>query len=335
VRRALAGKEKAAILLISLGPELSAKVLKYLREDQIEELTLEIASMRRIEPEVRDRVMEEFHQLCLAREYIAQGGIEYAREVLEQALGTQRALDIINRLTASLQVRPFDFARKMDAAQLLNFIQNEHPQTIALVTAYLQPEQAAAILSALPPEKQIDVAKRMALMDSTSPEIIQQVEHVLERKLSTLTNQEYARAGGVETVVKVLNQVDRGTEKTILEALEREEPQLAEEIKRRLFTFEDIVQLDDRAVMRVLREVDLNRDLPLALKVASEEVRRKIFKNMSKRAVETLQEEMSYLGPVRLRDVEEAQQKIVNIVRKLEEAGEIVIARGGEDELIV
>ncbi|MDI3538589.1 MAG: flagellar motor switch protein FliG [Bacillota bacterium] len=335
MRRALAGKEKAAILLISLGPELSAKVLKYLREDQIEELTLEIASMRRIEPEVRDRVMEEFHQLCLAREYIAQGGIEYAREVLEQALGTQRALDIINRLTASLQVRPFDFARKMDAAQLLNFIQNEHPQTIALVTAYLQPEQAAAILSALPPEKQIDVAKRMALMDSTSPEIIQQVEHVLERKLSTLTNQEYARAGGVETVVKVLNQVDRGTEKTILEALEREEPQLAEEIKRRLFTFEDIVQLDDRAVMRVLREVDLNRDLPLALKVASEEVRRKIFKNMSKRAVETLQEEMSYLGPVRLRDVEEAQQKIVNIVRKLEEAGEIVIARGGEDELIV
>lgn len=335
MRRALAGKEKAAILLISLGPELSAKVLKHLREDQIEELTLEIASMRRIEPEVRDRVMEEFHQLCLAREYIAQGGIEYAREVLEQALGTQRALDIINRLTASLQVRPFDFARKMDAAQLLNFIQNEHPQTIALVTAYLQPEQAAAILSALPPEKQIDVAKRMALMDSTSPEIIQQVEHVLERKLSTLTNQEYARAGGVETVVKVLNQVDRGTEKTILEALEREEPQLAEEIKRRLFTFEDIVQLDDRAVMRVLREVDLNRDLPLALKVASEEVRRKIFKNMSKRAVETLQEEMSYLGPVRLRDVEEAQQKIVNIVRKLEESGEIVIARGGEDELIV
>jgi len=335
VRQALAGKEKAAILLISLGPELSAQVLKHLREDQIEELTLEIASMRRIDPEVRDRVMEEFHQLCLAREYIAQGGIEYAREVLEQALGTQRALDIINRLTASLQVRPFDFARKTDAAQLLNFIQNEHPQTIALVTAYLQPEQAAAILSALPPEKQIDVAKRMALMDSTSPEIIQQVEQVLERKLSTLTNQEYARAGGVETVVKVLNQVDRGTEKTILEALEREEPQLAEEIKRRLFTFEDIVQLDDRAVMRVLREVDLNRDLPLALKVASEEVRRKIFKNMSKRAVETLQEEMSYLGPVRLRDVEEAQQKIVNIVRKLEESGEIVIARGGEDELIV
>lgn len=335
MRQALGGKEKAAILLISLGPELSGQVLKHMREDQIEELTLEIASLRRVEPEVRDRVLEEFYQLCRARDYIAEGGIQYAREVLEQALGTQRALDIINRLTASLQVRPFDFARKTDATQLLNFIQNEHPQTIALVAAYLQPEQAATILSALPPEKQIDVAKRMALMGSASPDVIHEVEQVLERKLSSLTSHEYARAGGVEAVVKVLNAVDRGTEKTILEALSREEPELAEEIKRRLFTFEDIVQLDDRAVMRVLREVDLNRDLPLALKVASEEVRRKIYKNMSKRAVETLQEEISYLGPVRLRDVEEAQQKIVNIVRKLEESGEIIIARSGEDELIV
>ncbi|BCV24921.1 MAG TPA: flagellar motor switch protein FliG [Firmicutes bacterium] len=335
MRQALAGKEKAAILLISLGPELSAQVLKHMREDQIEELTLEIAGLKRVEPELRDKVLEEFHQLCLARECISQGGITYAREVLEQALGTQRALDIINRLTASLQVRPFDFARKTDAGQLLNFIQNEHPQTIALVAAYLQPEQAAAILSALPPEKQIDVAKRMALMDSTSPDIVLQVEQVLERKLSTLTSQEYARAGGVESIVKVLNAADRGTEKTILEALEREEPELAEEIKRRLFTFEDIIQLDDRAVMRVLREVNLNHDLPLALKVASDEVRHKIFKNMSKRAVETLQEEIGYLGPVRLRDVEDAQQKIVNIVRKLEESGEIVIVRGGEDELVV
>jgi flagellar motor switch protein FliG len=335
VRQTLDGKQKAAILLISLGPELSGQVLKHMREDEIEELTLEIAGMRKVEAAVRDRVLEEFHELCLAREYISQGGIEYARNVLEEALGTQRALDIINRLTASLQVRPFDFARKTDASQLLNFIQNEHPQTIALVTAYLQPEQAAAILSALPAEKQIDVAKRMALMDSTSPDVIREVEQVLERKLSSLASQEYARAGGVESVVKVLNAVDRGTEKTILEALTREEPELAEEIKRRLFTFEDIVQLDDRAVMRVLREVDLNRDLPLALKVASEDVRRKIYKNLSKRAVETLQEEMGYLGPVRLRDVEEAQQKIVNIVRKLEESGEIVVVRGGEDELVV
>lgn len=335
VRQGLSGKEKAAVLLVSLGPELSGKVLKHLREDQIEELTLEIASLRRVEPDLADSVFREFHQLCLAKEYIGQGGIEYAHDMLERALGTQRALDIINRLTASLQVRPFDFARKADAAQLLNFIQNEHPQTIALVTAYLQPDHAAQILSSLSPEKQIEVAKRMALMDSTSPDVIHQVEQVLERKLAATASQEYAQAGGIESIVNVLNAVDRGTEKTILEALSQQEPELAEEIKRRLFTFEDIVTLDDRAVMRVLREVDLNRDLPLALKVASEEVQRKIFKSMSKRAVETLQEEIGYLGPVRLRDVEEAQQKIVNIVRKLEESGEIVIARGGEDELIV
>jgi flagellar motor switch protein FliG len=335
VRQGLSGTKKAAVLLISLGPELSSQVLKHLREDQIEELTLEIASLRRVEPEVADSVFKEFHQIYLAKEYIAQGGIEYAHEMLERALGTQRALDIINRLTASLQVRPFDFARKTDANQLLNFIQNEHPQTIALVTAYLQPEQAAQIISSLPPEKQIEVAKRMALMDSASPDVIHQVEQVLERKLAATASQEYAQAGGIEAIVGVLNAVDRGTEKTILEALTEQEPDLAEEIKRRLFTFEDIVQLDDRAVMRVLREVDLNKDLPLALKVASEEVQRKIFKSMSKRAVETLQEEMSYLGPVRLRDVEDAQQKIVNIVRRLEESGEIVIARGKEDELIV
>ena len=335
VRQSLSGIQKAAILLISLGPELSAQVLKHLREDQIEELTLEIASLRRVEPDVADGVLREFHQLCIAKEYIAQGGIEYAHEMLERALGTQRALDIINRLTASLQVRPFDFARNADPLQLFNFIQNEHPQTIALVIAYLHPDQAAQIMSSLPAEKQIEVAKRMALMDSTSPDIIQQVEQVLERKLAATASQEYTQAGGIESVVSVLNAVDRGTEKTILEALSRQEPELAEEIKRRLFTFEDIVQLDDRAVMRVLREVDLNHDLPLALKVASEEVKRKIFKNMSKRAAETLQEEIGYLGPVRLRDVEEAQQKIVNIIRKLEDSGEIVIARGGEDEVIV
>jgi len=335
VRLSLSGKEKAAILLISLGPELSGQVLRHLREDQIEELTLEIATLRRVDPDVADMVLREFHQMCLAKEYIAQGGIEYAHDMLERALGTQRALDIINRLTASLQVRPFDFARKTDIHQLLTFIQNEHSQTIALVTAYLDPDQAAQILSSLEPEKQIEVAKRVALMDSTSPDVIQQVEQVLEQKLAATSSQEYAQAGGIDSIVNMLNAVDRGTEKTILEALAQEEPELAEEIKRRLFTFEDIVILDDRAVMRVLREVDLNRDLPLALKVASEDVKRKIHKNMSKRAVDTLQEEIGYLGPVRLRDVEEAQQKIVNIIRRLEESGEIIVARSGEDEIVV
>lgn len=334
-RYGLSGKEKAAIALITLGPELSAEVFKHMREDEIEELTLEIASMRRVPPEQKEQVLGELYHMYLAQEYIAQGGIDYAKEVLERALGSQKAMAIIQRLTASLQVRPFEFIRSTDPGQLLTFIQGEHSQTIALILAFLQPEQAGTILTALPPEKQVDVTKRLALMEYTSPEVIQEVERVLEAKLSALAGQDSTQVGGVEALVEVLNQVDRATEKTILENLEEQEPELAEEIKRRLFTFEDIVQLDNKAVMRILREIDLTKDLPLALKVASEEVKNKIFINMSKRAVETLQEEMDYLGPVRLRDVEEAQQRIVNTIRKLEEVGEIIIARGGEDEIVV
>ncbi|MGI6142455.1 MAG: flagellar motor switch protein FliG [bacterium] len=334
-RYGLSGKEKAAIALITLGPELSAEVFKHMREDEIEELTLEIASMRRVPPEQKEQVLGELYHMYFAQEYIAQGGIDYAKEVLERALGSQKAMAIIQRLTASLQVKPFEFIRSTDPGQLLTFIQGEHPQTIALILAFLQPEQAGTILTALPPEKQVDVTKRLALMEYTSPEVIQEVERVLEAKLSALAGQDSTQVGGVEALVEVLNQVDRATEKTILENLEEQEPELAEEIKRRLFTFEDIVQLDNKAVMRILREIDLTKDLPLALKVASEEVKNKIFINMSKRAVETLQEEMDYLGPVRLRDVEEAQQRIVNTIRKLEEVGEIIIARGGEDEIVV
>lgn len=334
-RHGLSGKEKAAIALIAMGPELSAEVFKHMREDEIEELTLEIASMRTVPPEQKDKILGELYHMYLAQEYIAQGGIDYAKEILERALGSQKAMEIIERLTASLQVRPFEFIRSTDPGQLLTFIQGEHPQTIALILAFLQPEQAGTILTALPPEKQVDVTKRLALMEHTSPEVIHEVERVLEAKLSALAGQDSTQVGGVEALVEVLNQVDRATEKTILENLEEQEPELAEEIKRRLFTFEDIVHLDDRAVMRVLREIDLTRDLPMALKVASEEVKTKIFNNLSKRAVETLQEEMDYLGPVRLRDVEEAQQRIVNTIRKLEEVGEIIIARGGEDEIVV
>lgn len=335
LRHGLGGRQKAAVLLISLGPEISAQVFRHLREEEIEQLTLEIANVRKVTPEVRTKVFEEFSQMAMAREYLHQGGIEYAKDLLERALGTQKALDILHRLTATLQVRPFEFARKTDPSQLRNFIQNEHPQTIALVIAYLQPEQAAAILSALPPELQADVARRIALMDRTSPEIVREVERVLERKLSSLTTQDYAMAGGVEAVVEVLNRVDRATEKSIMETLGISDPQLAEEIKKRMFLFEDIVALDDRSVQRILREVDFNRDLPMALKVVSEEVRQKIFRNLSKRAGENLKENMDYLGPVRLREVEEAQQKIVNIIRRLEEEGEIVIARGGGEEVIV
>jgi len=331
----LNSKQKAAILLIALGPDVAAKIFRHLKEEEIEQLTLEIASLRAISSDASDRVLQEFHDMALAKEYISQGGIDYARELLEKALGNQKAIDIMHRLTASLQVRPFDFIRRADPAQLLNFIQNEHPQTIALIMAYLHPEQAGVVLSALPPERQSDVARRIAIMDRTSPEVLKEVEKVLERKLSSMMTQDYASAGGIEAVVEVLNRVDRTTEKTIMETLEVQDPELAEEIKKRMFLFEDVVLLDNRSVQRVLREVDASKDLPMALKVASEEVKKKIFINVSQRAAQNLQENMDYLGPVRLRDVEEAQQKIVNIIRKLEEDGEIIIARGGGDEIVV
>lgn len=330
----LTGKQKAAILLISLGPDLAAQIFKHLRDDEIEKLTLEIANVRKIPQDVKERVLTEFHQMCVAKEYIASGGLEYAQEILEKALGTEKAKDIISRLTANLQIRPFDFARKTDPGQLLNFIQNEHPQTIALIMAYLQPEQAAAVLSALPPDRQVDVAKRVAIMDRTSPDVIKDVERVLERKLSSLVTQDFNSAGGIGSIVDILNRSDRGTERTIVENLEVQDPELAEEIKKRMFVFEDIVSLDDRSLQMVLREID-SKDLALALKAASAEVSGKVYKNMSKRAAEMLREEIEYMGPVRIRDVEESQQKIVNVIRRLEEAGEIIVSRGRGDEIIV
>ncbi|WP_027408683.1 flagellar motor switch protein FliG [Anoxybacteroides tepidamans] len=330
----LTGRQKAAILLISLGPDVSASVYKHLSEEEIEKLTLEISSVRQVAAQEKEDILEEFHQIALAQDYISQGGIAYAKEVLEKALGSEKALNIINRLTSALMVRPFDFARKADPAQLLNFIQNEHPQTIALVLSYLEPTQAGQILSALPQEMQADIARRIALMDSTSPEVINEVEQILERKLSTTVVQDYTQTGGIEAVVEVLNGVDRSTERTILDALEIQDPELAEEIKKRMFVFEDIVTLDNRAIQRVIREVD-NNDLMLALKVSSDEVKEIVFRNMSTRMAETFKEEMEFMGPVRLRDVEEAQSRIVAVIRRLEEAGEIVIARGGGDDIIV
>ncbi|MBG9793157.1 flagellar motor switch protein FliG [Paenibacillus dendritiformis] len=331
---ALTGRQKAAILLITLGPEVSAQIFKHLRDEEIEQLTLEIANVRKVDAAEKESVMSEFHQICLAQEYISQGGISYAKEILEKALGSQKAVDIINRLTATLQVRPFDFARKAEASQIFNFIQNENAQTIALVLSYLQTEQASTILSSLPQEKQAEVARRVALMDSTSPEVISQVERVLEQKLSSTVTQDYTSAGGIESVVKILNGVDRGTERTILDSLEIQDPELAEEIKKRMFVFEDIVNIDNRSIQRIIRDID-NADLQLALKVASEEVREAIFRNMSKRMADTFKEEMEFMGPVRLRDVEEAQTRIVSTIRRLEESGEIIIARGGGDDIVV
>ena len=330
----LDGLQKAAVLLIALGPEKSSMIFKHLREDEIEQLTLEIANTRSISSQVKEEVLNEFYQICLAQQYIAEGGINYAKELLEKALGTEKAMEVISKLTSSLQVRPFEFVRKTEPAQLLNFIQDEHPQTIALILSYLPANQAAQVVSALSLEKQADVAKRIAKMDRTSPDVIKEVEHVLERKLSSLVNQDYTIIGGVDAIVDILNTVDRSTEKHILENLEIEDPELADEIRRKMFVFEDILLLDDKTVQRVLREVD-NNDIAIALKGANEEVQNAIFNNMSKRLVVMTKENMEFMGPVRLKDVEEAQQKIVSVIRRLEDAGEIVIARGGGDEIVV
>lgn len=330
----MSGLQKAAILLIALGPEKSASIFRYLKEDEIEELTLEIANTRSISPQVKDDIVNEFYQVCLAQQYISEGGIGYAKELLDKALGEEHAQQVITKLTASLQVRPFEFVRKTDATQVLNFIQDEHPQTIAMILSYLSPNQASMIIGALDPEKQADVARRIAMMDRTSPDVIKEVESVLERKLASLANQDYTVVGGVDAIVSILNTVDRSTEKHIMETLEVEEPELADEIRKKMFVFEDILLLDDRAIQRVLRDVE-NSDLSIALKGSNEEVKGVILKNLSKRLAAMIEEDMEFMGPVRMKDVEEAQQKIVAVIRKLEDSAEIVISRGGGDEIVV
>ena len=333
-KNGLDGIQKSAILLIALGPEKSAQIFKHLREDEIEQLTLEIANTSSVSPQMKEEVLSEFYEVCLAQQYIAEGGIAYAKELLEAALGQDKARDVIGKLTASLQVRPFEFIRKTDPGQLLNFIQDEHPQTIALILSYLPANMSSQVVSALPPEKQADVAKRIATMDITSPDVIKEVEGVLERKLASLVNQDYTIIGGVDAIVAILNAVDRGTERHILETLEIEDPELADEIRRKMFVFEDILALDDKTIQRVLRDVDHN-DLAVALKASGEEVQNVIFNNLSKRLAAMIKEDMDFMGPVRMKDVEEAQQKIVNVIRKLEDSGEIVISRGGGDEIVV
>ena len=333
-KKVLTGKEKAAVFLISIGSEVSSEVLKHLKEDEIEEISFELARANHVTADVRDEVLMEFQELMMAQDFIMSGGVDYAREVLERALGTQRAVDIINRLTSSLQTKPFDFIRKTDPAHLINFIQNEHPQTIALILSYLDPGKAALILAALNTELQADIMTRIATMDRTSPEILREVERVLERKLSTLSSEDFTSAGGIDAVVAIINNADRTTERNIIETLEEDDPELAEEIKKKMFVFEDIITLDDKSIQKVMRNVD-NADLSKALKSVDAEVQDKIFRNMSKRAAQMLKDDMEFMGPVRLKEVEETQQKIVSIIRKLEEQGEIIVSRGGDDDLVV
>ncbi|MEF9934232.1 MAG: flagellar motor switch protein FliG [Clostridium sp.] len=331
----LTGVQKAAILFVTLGPDASAPIIKSLPEAEIQKITFEIANMPKIKRELKEEVLREFVDLNKAKDFIIEGGFDYAKNLLSKALGSQRALEIIEKVSeVTQQYRPFAIARKADANQLLNVIQNEHPQTIALILCHLQSERAAQILSGLSDELQAEVAKRVATMSNTSPIVIEEVERVLEKKLSGVIRSEATVIGGIQSLVDILNGVDRGTEKSIIEELDRDEPELAEKIRESMFVFEDVITLGNASIQRILREVDV-RELALALKGSSEEVASIIYKNMSKRAAQTLKEDIEFLGPVRLIDVEKAQQSIVSIVRRLDDTGEIVISRGGEDAIIV
>lgn len=331
----LTGVQKAAILFITLGPEASADIIKKLPESEIQKITYEIANIASVKSEQKQDILQEFIEINKAKDYLTEGGIEYARNLLSKALGSQRAFEILEKVTeATQQFRPFAIARKADAQQLLNIISNEHPQTIALILCYLQADKSGQIISALPEEVQAEVAFRVAAMSNTSPIVVKEIEKVLDDKLSSVVKSDMKAIGGVPTLVEILNQVDRTTERNITESLEKEDAELAERIKESMFVFEDIITLDDVSIQRVLREVE-TKELALALKGCSEEVANAIYRNQSKRAAAALKEDIEFLGPVRLMDVEKSQQRIVSVIRRLDEAGEIVISRGGEDAIIV
>lgn len=332
----LTGRRKAAALLITLGKERSAEVLRHLSDDDIEHLTWEISALGELRPDQRRAVLEEFQDAAVARNVISLGGLEYAEELLRLALGEEKASELIDRLSAASPSVPFGFLRHLNVQQLTHFLVNEHPQTIALLLSFLQAEKAAQVLSALDPDLAADVAERIAAMERASPDVLAEVETVIRRKLSTVLQptRELRAVGGIETLVNVLKHSSRITEKTIIEALEDSAPEIAEQVKKRMFVFENIAQLDDRSIQRILREVEV-RDLALALKATPENVKEVILRNMSQRAAAMLREDMEAMGPVRLRQVEEAQARIVAVIRRLDEAEEIVIARGGDDELVL
>src|SRR3954467_10418444 len=331
----LPGVKKAAVLLVSLDQDRAAEILKRLPPEAVEEVSREIASLGEIATAARREVFNEFYSLALANSYVSEGGLEYAKALLQKSLSQDDAQRVIKQVTQQVQTTPFSFLQKAESENLLTFIQDEHPQTIALILAHLPPQKASEILVGLPSQKQIEVVKRVATMEQTSPDVLKEVERGLEHRLSDIVSQTFEKAGGVDTVAEMLNLADRSTEKGIMEGLEAEDPDLVENIRRLMFVFDDIAKVNDKGIQMVLKETD-NGTLALALKTASEELKQKIFKNMSERAAQLIQEDMQYMGPVRVSDVEQAQQKIVDIVRRLEDAGEIIIAgRGGEKEMVV
>jgi len=331
---AMDGRSKAAVFLACLDPDQAGKVLSNMKEEEIEQLTLDLSSLGKIEPDTRETIMEEFHSMYVANRFVSAGGIEHARGLLEAALGPERALEILTKLQSSLQEVPFEFLKRADPSQIASFIQDEHPQTIALILAHMEPNVAAVVLGGMPVEVRPEVLMRIATMDRTPPEIVREVERVLERKMASVFSQGFTFAGGIRDVAEIMNCIDRGAEKAIMADLEEKDPELADEIGRLMFTFDDLINVEDSGIQKALRDID-QKDLGLALKTASEELKDKILGNLSTRAREMILEEMEFMGPVRVRNVEEAQQKIVGVVRRLEESGDIVIGGGADDEVIV
>ncbi len=334
-QREYKGLSKVAVFLLSIGPELAGTILKTMDRDTVEELTREVASLGSVSPKVREQIVEEFFNVALAKQYASEGGLSYARAILEKALPKDEAARILEQIEHQVQQQPFSFLQKAESESLLTFMQDEHPQTIALILAHLPPGMGSEIMAGLAPAKQIEVVARIANMEQTNPEVIREVERGLEQRLAGIMSQRFQKVGGVEAVAEILNRADRATEKGILETLEAEDPDLVEQIRRLMFVFEDILLVNDKGIQALLKEVD-NEELALALKTASEDMKQKIFNNMSERAATLIREDMEYMGPVRLSDVESAQQRIVDIVRRLEDAGEIIIeGRGGDSDIVV
>lgn len=331
----LTSQQKAAIALIAFGPEVSALVLKGMREEELEKITIEIANLRDVPADVETKVIEECHQIFMARQYISQGGVDFAAEILEKAVGHARAKDILGRLESSFHSRGFSLLKDIDPKQLAGFFQNEHPQTTALIMTQLAPQQSAAILSELGPELQAEVALRVAMMEKISPEILKEIEATLEDQFGQAMTRDLSVSGGAKAIAEILNLIESSAEKNILQSLEAENPDLAAEVKNMMFVFDDLILLDDRSVQRLLKEVE-TKDLSVALKATNDEVKSKIFKNVSERVASMIKEEMEFMGPTRLSDVESAQGRIVEAVRRLEEEGQVFISgRGGKEDVIV
>jgi len=327
--------QKAAIALVAFGTEVSALVLRGLSESELEKITVEIANLGDVPSEIEEKVVEECYQIFMARQYINQGGVDFAKEILEKAVGAKKANEILARLESSFRTSGFNLLKNIDTRQLNSFLQNEHPQTIALILSQLTPHQAAGVISDLPSELQSEVALRIATMEKISPEVLKEIEATLEGQFDTAHTSDLSISGGAKTMAEILNLIESSAEKNILQSIEADDSDLAGEIKNMMFVFDDLILLDDRSIQRLLKEVE-TKDLSIALKAASEEVRSKIYSNVSERVAVMIKEEMEFMGPMRLSDVEAAQQRIVEAVRHLEEEGQVVISgRGGKEDVIV